>query len=42
MLKESMRRLKKMRFENRRVHTFEGGFVQQHTMSITHPVDFVA
>jgi hypothetical protein len=40
MLKEGMTRLK-MRFKNRRVHTFEGGFVQQHTLFVTHPNDFV-
>jgi ketosteroid isomerase-like protein len=41
MLKDGMQRLKKMRFKNRRVHTFEGGFVQQHTLYVTHPNDFV-
>ena len=40
MLKDGMQRLK-MRFKNRRVHTFEGGFVQQHTLFVTHPNDFV-
>ena len=40
MLKDGMGRLK-MRFKNRRVHTFEGGFVQQHTLFVTHPNDFV-
>ena len=40
-LKDGMTRLKKMRFKNRRVHTFEGGFVQQHTLFVTHPNDFV-
>jgi hypothetical protein len=30
-----------MRFKNRRIHTFEGGFVQQHTLFVTHPNDFV-
>jgi ketosteroid isomerase-like protein len=29
------------RYKNRRVHTFEGGFVQQHTMYITYPSGFV-
>jgi hypothetical protein len=40
-LKGGMTNLKKMRFKNRRVHTFEGGFVQQHTLFVTHPDDFV-
>jgi hypothetical protein len=40
-LRDGMTRLKKMRFKNRRVHTFEGGFVQQHTLFVTHPNDFV-
>ncbi len=39
-LKGGMTNLKKMRFKNRRVHTFEGGFVQQHTLFVTHPDDF--
>ena len=41
MLKDGMQRLTKMRFKNRRVHTFEGGFVQQHTLFVTYPNDFV-
>ena len=41
MLKDGMQRLTKMRFKNRRVHTFEGGFVQQHTLYVTHPNGFV-
>jgi len=40
-LRDGMNRLKKMRYKNRRIHTFEGGFVQQHTLSVTHPNDFV-
>jgi len=40
MLKEGMKRNKKMRFKNRRVHTFEGGFVQQHTLFVTRENDF--
>jgi ketosteroid isomerase-like protein len=35
MLKDGMKRNRKMRFRNRRVHVFEGGFVQQHTLHIT-------
>ena len=41
MLKEGMQRNKKMRFRDRRVHAFEGGFVQQHTLFVTHANDFV-
>jgi ketosteroid isomerase-like protein len=41
MLKASMQRNKKTRFRDRRVHTFEGGFVQQHTIFVTHADDFV-
>ena len=40
-LRDGMNRLKKMRYRNRRIHTFEGGFVQQHTLFVTHPNDFV-
>ena len=40
-LQDGMNRLKKMRYRNRRIHTFEGGFVQQHTLFVTHPNDFV-
>jgi hypothetical protein len=36
-----MARFKKMRYRNRRIHVFEGGFVQQHTLFVTHPNDFV-
>ena len=36
MLKASMGKSVK-RYKNRRVHTFEGGFVQQHTMYVTYP-----
>lgn len=35
MLKAGMKGNQKMRFKDRRVHTFEGGFVQQHTLHIT-------
>ena len=41
VLRDGMNRLKKSRYKNRRIHTFEGGFVQQHTLFITHPNDFV-
>ena len=41
MLKDGLSRNKKMRFRNRRVHVFEGGFVQQHTLYVTWPDDFV-
>lgn len=40
MLKDGMQSNKKMRFRNRRVHVFEGGFVQQHTLHITRENDF--
>ena len=35
MLKHGMETLPKMRFRDRRVRVFEGGFVQQHTMHVT-------
>ncbi len=34
MLKRSMSQ-NKMRFRDRRIHAFEGGFVQQHTIHVT-------
>ena len=40
-LQDGMSRMKKMRYKNRRIHTFEGGFVQQHTLFVTHADDFV-
>lgn len=40
MLKASMGKSVK-RYKNRRVHTFEGGFVQQHTIYITYESGFV-
>jgi hypothetical protein len=40
-LRDGMLRLPKMRYRNRRIHVFEGGFVQQHTLFVTHPNDFV-
>jgi ketosteroid isomerase-like protein len=41
MLKAGMKRNKKMEFADRRIRVFEGGFVQQHTLFVTHPNDFV-
>jgi ketosteroid isomerase-like protein len=41
MLKASMSDGKVKRYKNRRIHTFEGGFVQQHTMYVTYPSGFV-
>ena len=35
MLKEGMKKLKKMHYANRRVYAFEGGFVQLHTLYVT-------
>lgn len=40
MLKEGMKTMKKMHYANRRVHAFEGGFVQQHTLYVTRPNGF--
>jgi ketosteroid isomerase-like protein len=41
MLKTGMSDGRVKRYKNRRVHTFEGGFVQQHTMYVTYPSGFV-
>lgn len=41
MLKNGMKVQKKMHFADRRVNAFEGGFVQQHTLYVTWPNDFV-
>jgi ketosteroid isomerase-like protein len=41
MLKSSLESGNGMRFKNRRIHTFEGGFVQQHTLFVTYPSGFV-
>jgi ketosteroid isomerase-like protein len=41
MLKAGMSRLKKMEFAERRVHVFEGGFVQQHRLYVTRENGFV-
>jgi ketosteroid isomerase-like protein len=40
-LRAGMTRFRKMRYRNRRIHVFEGGFVQQHTLFVTHENDFV-
>ena len=40
-LRDGMSRYPKMRYRDRRIHVFEGGFVQQHTLYITHANDFV-
>ena len=40
MLKQGMERQPKMRFKDRRVRVFEGGFVQQHTMHVTQESGF--
>jgi ketosteroid isomerase-like protein len=41
MLKAGMSDARVKRYKNRRIHTFEGGFVQQHTMYVTYPSGFV-
>jgi ketosteroid isomerase-like protein len=41
MLKRGMGDGKIKRYKKRRVHTFEGGFVQQHTLYITYLSGFV-
>lgn len=41
MLKEGMKRHKKMHYANRRVAVFEGGFLQQHTLFVTRDNGFV-
>lgn len=35
MLQQGMKRQSKTHYANRRINTFEGGFVQQHTLHIT-------
>lgn len=37
MLKQGMETQSKTRFKDRRIRTFEGGFVQQHTIHVTQP-----
>jgi len=41
MLKRGMETQPKTRFKDRRVRVFEGGFVQQHTIYVTHYSGFV-
>ncbi len=40
MLKHGMETHQKMEYVNRRVHVFEGGFVQQHTLYVTRDTGF--
>ena len=41
MLKKGIESEQKMRFKDRRIRTFEGGFVQQHTLHVTRENGFV-
>ena len=41
MLKRGMETQEKVRYKDRRVRVFEGGFVQQHTIKVTWPGGFV-
>ena len=41
MLKRGMETLPKVRFKDRRIRAFEGGFVQQHTIYVTRDNGFV-
>jgi hypothetical protein len=41
MLKRGMQTLPKVRFKERRIRVFEGGFVQQHTIFVTRENGFV-
>jgi ketosteroid isomerase-like protein len=41
MLKRGMQTLPKVRFRDRRIRVFEGGFVQQHTIHVTRDNGFV-
>jgi anaerobic selenocysteine-containing dehydrogenase len=41
MLKRGMTSLPKVRFKDRRIRVFEGGFVQQHTIFVTREDGFV-
>ena len=41
MLKRGIAAGNVKRYKNRRIHTFEGGFVQQHTIYVTYPSGFV-
>lgn len=40
MLKEAIESPRKMRYRDRRVRVFEGGFVQQHTLKVTYENGF--
>ena len=40
MLKRGMEKQPKTRFRDRRIRAFEGGFVQQHTIHVTHENGF--
>lgn len=41
MLKKGIESDRKMRFKDRRIRVFEGGFVQQHTLKVTYENGFV-
>ena len=41
MLKRGMETQEKVRYKDRRVRVFEGGFVQQHTIKVTYAGGFV-
>ena len=41
MLKASINSKRQMKYDDRRVRAFEGGFVQQHRMYLTHENGFV-
>lgn len=41
MLRAGLQRHQKMEFKDRRIRAFEGGFVQQHTLYVTHASGFV-
>ena len=41
MLKRGMETQEKVRYKDRRVRVFEGGFVQQHTIKVTYASGFV-
>ena len=41
MLKRGMETQEKVRYKDRRIRVFEGGFVQQHTIKVTYASGFV-
>ena len=41
MLKRGMETQEKVRYKDRRIRVFEGGFVQQHTIKVTYGSGFV-